>query len=822
MLNTCNNKKKTICDKSIYSYPSNQLSTKRLQATMIRNHTKITYNNSRLKTVYNLMLGLDYVINRNLLFQYKYSLYTRYLGDLVRGNITQQVKLDLTNMLQVLVSSLTPVEYNFVFEITPPVPEVIPDVIEDSNYTFYVIQRKMPDRTYFMFKNLTSNFLLEPLMFYTFDVSDPSNLQSKLSFSDDKYSSIPYRGIEYISTPGTPGAKVILSIYRDISTLQLYVYNALERYPTIQYSWGYSIESIAIHLAKTLVETVDNFLYINARQYSYLSIYESSGPKYSINDSILPVVFLEFNQYHYSFTYGTYFLEIPKTYAATLLNKGYEDFISFIGDSDKKSTELVYGTSLATKGMVNQEGAFDFYHGRVQMTIYKYFPMELSFYSRTFGFMGGMNLLKCMETIDTSDSIGTLPYYNTLDKNELIRLNGDKTLTPRKYGMSMGIYVLTIDPSMNVAFLNVGKEELFDVIPTSSTVTSGPFKAPDGRMYLFYSGRINIAVRGWFETMSLCTPSGYSGGYQLLVYNAYRGSPSKYVYTSTQTAKGLCSQNNLNLYDNKFIYFNDDFTSRKDYGLYNGVYTIYNIPPTCPITLLNKNKETQVFLESLTNQTRRGTGPDGSIYTFYYGTLRITVRGDFGRMSLYTLFNGYMGGIGMFVYHSQFNNEHTYPDVRSIPTIVPVSSNKSFTDAQVETTYVPLNILMNGAEPLDNATIYSDLYTFPVVYNTLTITSALSFNSEQPNSTKKYLMKNGIYAVDSSAFITLLNAGNDRIKIIGVLSQTAVSADGYKYTYFRGNTIAIYVYGNFGLCSLEVLGGPLGNYLLCHEDNLLP
>jgi hypothetical protein len=52
------------------------------------------------------------------------------------------------------------------------------------------------------------------------------------------------------------------------------------------------------------------------------------------------------------------------------------------------------------------------------------------------------------------------------------------------------------------------------------------------------------------------------------------------------------------------------------------------------------------------------------------------------------------------------------------------------------------------------------------------------------------------------------------------LSQTAVSSDGKKYTYYRGNDIAIYVYSNFGLCSLEVFGGPLGNYLLCHEDNL--
>lgn len=816
------NKKKEICNKSIYSYPSNQLSTKRIQADMIRTHTKLTYDNSRLKTTYNFMLGLDYVINRNLLFKYKYKLYTRYLNNLLQGNITVKKKDDLYNMLDELVSSLTIPEYNFVFELTPPPPVVIPDIIVDSNYTFYVIQRIMPDRKYFIIKNLNTNFLLEPLTFYTFDVSDPSNLNTKLSFSDDKYSGIPYRGVEYISTPGTEGAKVILTIYKDISTLRLYVYNAMNDYPIIQYKWGYSVESIAIHLDNSLVETITNFLLINARQYSYLSVYESSGPKFSINDTILPVVFIEFNQYHYSFTYGTYYLDIPKTYASTLLNKGYEDSIIFIGDPTKKFTEPIYETSLATKNMTTvQEGNYDFYYGRVQMTIYKPFRVDLSFYSRTFGFMGGIKLLNFVDKLDIKDSVKSLPYYNRIEQGEFIRFNGD-TDSQVKYGLSMGIYMLNINPSMEVAFLNWSKEDLFDILTTPDTITSGPFRAPDGRSYTFYSGRINIAVKGWFETISMCTKSGYSGGYKLLFYNSYCGPSSLYTYRTNQSIKGLCSQNNINIYDNKTIYFNDDYQSTSGYGLYKGVYTIYNIPPNCPITLLNKNKENLVYLESLSDNIRKGTGPDGNIYSFYYGTFRFTVRGDFGQLSLYTLFNGYMGGRGLFTYNEIYNNQISYPDVRSVPIITSVSPNTSFTDLQILNTYVPLQILMNGNEPLNISTLYSDLYTYQVIYNIVNISSTLAFNSEQPLTNKKYLMKNGIYVFDSSAYITLLNAGNDRIKMIGILSQSGFSTDGTKYTFFRGNTIAIYVYGNFGLCSLEVLGGPLGNYLLCHEDNILP
>jgi len=815
------NKKKDICLKAIYSYPSNQLSTKRLQASMIRNHTKITYNNTRLKTIYNLMLGLDYVINRNLLFQYKYSLYTRYLNDLIQGNITQKTKQDLSNMLQGLVLSLTQTEYYFVFQLTPPAPLIIPDIIIDSYYTFYVVQRKISTRSYFIFKNISSNFLLEPLNFYTFDVSDPSNLNSKLSFSEDKYTGIPYRGVEYISIPGTPGAKVILSIYKDIGSLQFYIYNATETITLFQYTWGYCLEKIMIHLDNSLVESATNFVFEKSRQYSYLSIYESSGPKFSINDTLNPIIYLEFNQNCYILTYGTYYYDIPKTYAATLLNKGYEDSISFLGDSDKKLTGPIYGTSLATKEMTTlQEGSYDFYYGRVRITIYKPFLVNLSVYSYSFGFMGGMRLLKFSETIDNKDNIVSLTYFNTLKKGSILRLNGDTNVGELRYGVSMGNYILTIDPSMNIAFLNNGKEELFQILNTPGTVTSGPFIAPDGRYYTFYSGRIHISIKGWFETMSMCTRTGYSGGYKLLAYNSYNGSSTNYVYSTLNTTKGLCFQNNIYIYESKVIYFNDDDNTPHTYGLYRGVYTIFNIPEKFPITLLNKNKESLVVLESLSNTSRKGTAPDGTIYTFYYGTLRITVHGDFGRLSLYTLFNGYMSGLGMFIYNEVFDNRISYPDARSVPIVTPVSANTLYTDTSISPVYVSLEILMNGSVPLDIATPYRDLYTFPVTYNVLNITSTLSFNSEQPDTNKKYILKTGIYVLNSSAYITLLNKDNDRIKMIGILSQTSISADGYKYTFFKGNTIAIYVYGNFGLCSLEVLGGPLGNYLLCHEDNI--
>jgi hypothetical protein len=586
-------RKDKSCPKTIYSYPANNLSTKQQQAMMIRNHKKVTYNNSRLKTIYNQMLGLDYVINRNLLFRFKYTLYSRYLNDLVHGNITQQMKTDLNAMIDVLVSSLTPIEYNFVFEITPPPQEVVPDIILDSGFTFQVVNRILPSRVYFIVKNIVPNFLLEPLQYYTFDLSDPSNLNTQFCLSEVEYSGIPYKGIRYESTPGTPGAKLILSVQKDINAYELFTFNSLEPLPTMKYSWGYSTKSIIVHLANTIAESVTEYSYLDARQYSLLSIYESYGPKFSINDVIYNTVFLEFNQYHYNFTYGTYYLDIPKTYASTLLNKGYESFVSFVGDEDKKIIDTVTDISLAPGNL--QEGLYAFYYGRVKMSVYKPFPVDMSIYSRSFGFLGGISLFHFSDALPTQDTVYSLPYTNTLKAGAMIRINDVEN---KKYGLSMGSYAIQIDSSKSVAFLTKGKEDVFSIVKTSSSVETGPFMSPDGTAYYFYTGRINLHIKGYFETLSMCTRDGYSGGFKLLVYNAYHCAPSQYIYTSNSTMKGLCAQNTFNLLNNQFIAFNDDYSQQK-YGLYKGVYTIFNIPKNCPITLLNKGKESLVKLEGL-------------------------------------------------------------------------------------------------------------------------------------------------------------------------------------------------------------------------------
>jgi hypothetical protein len=624
---------KNICEKSSFYYPSNNLSTKQLQSRMIQTKQKITYNNSRMSTIYNTMLSLDYEKNRELLLRYKYNLYNRYLNILIRGNITRDKSLDLTQMLSTLLSNLTAAEYRIVFEsVTPP---VIEETFVDSGYTFYVMSRarSREGSHYFIVKNITRDFFLEPKYFYIFDLSDPSNLGTRLSFSEKENTNVPYHGISYVNLPGTEGAKLILNISVDAPFL--YTFN--DQISGISsYLSGYSTPYLRVHENNSIVSKVNNYSYINIRQYSNIAVYEDHGPRFSINDSLHPNVLQELNDNKYNVTYGTYYFDIPKTYACTLLNKGYEEYVTFIGDVEKSSLDTVVGTSLAPGDM--EEGEYTFYYGTVKMTVNKPFPFDMSFYSRSFGFMGGMGLLHFVEPyipVENGDII-SLPYINTLLYGTTLRFNQDTT-TNTKYGLSMGIYIVYIEQP--VAFLNKGKEDIFSVVGTGIEGTS-----PDGQSCTFYTGQVKLYVKGFFDKLSICTQSGYSGGYKLLVYNAYYGAPS---YTLSQSPKRLYPQNTMNLLTGA-ISFNNDYLLHR-YQLRIGEYIVFQKHSAYPVTLLNKGKEQYILIESLQpGSSIQGIGPYGGDYTFYYGVMKIKVMGNFGSISIY--YPGMNGGYPIFTY----------------------------------------------------------------------------------------------------------------------------------------------------------------------------
>jgi len=795
------------------------MSTKRLQAQMIRTNTKLTYNNSRITSIYSNMLSLNFETNKRMFIQYKYECYIRYFNNLLQGNISQNMKNNLSQMLTAILADLTEEEYIHVFQIKPPEPPPLPKMTTDSGMTFYMSHHATTARSYFVFKNLPVDFLLKLNTYYTFDVSDPSNLNTKLSFSEEENTGIPYRGIYYISVPGTPGAKMILNIYNDVKTLKMYTFNDIDIYDDLKYNWGYSVDGLVTDLYKGSSKK-SYYTYLYARQFSYLSVYEYAGPKYAINDTIEPILFTGLNPNRYYVTYGTYYLDIPDYYPATLLNKGYEDCVSFVGDANKKVMGTIYGLNM-TEG-TPQEGVYAFYYGRVKLSVYKPFPFHMSVYSKDFGFIGTSSMFQFINEIKEVSGTDVMNLssnlFNKVSMTTMLRFNQDiSNNTRRKYGFKVGRYSIFIPPELPVAFMNDSKEELFDIIDTFATKI-GPFTAPDNKSYLFYTGIVYIEITGNFGKISMCTRNGYSGGYNLLVYNSYYGPPLSSPYKSNLGVAALRAQTNLFFKGDVTVFslgstvqFNQESTK---YGLYKGVYIIFNIPRKCPITLLNQGKESLVTLESLTNSTIKGSGPDGTAYTFYHDILKITVRGDFGYMSLYTLYDNYMGGFKMFSYDSFFDNSDSYPDPSSVPVIATVTSNTSFTQTKLPDI---VNSFINSST--DNTIDYGNIWETSYITNTLYVGTRVSFEANTLFRMRYYLT-HSVYVLNSANhFITLLNKGKEYlINVKGNVSRKAIASDGNEYTFYSGNMIAIYVLGDFDIMSLEVLGGPIGKDLFAYLD----
>jgi hypothetical protein len=83
----------------------------------------------------------------------------------------------------------------------------------------------------------------------------------------------------------------------------------------------------------------------------------------------------------------------------------------------------------------------------------------------------------------------------------------------------------------------------------------------------------------------------------------------------------------------------------------NGVYKFYDVPSSHPIAFLNDGLESSISYTGTSN-AGIGTAPDGKSYSFYYGTVTLTVNGLFNKLSYSCLNHGYMGGQDNIVYFS--------------------------------------------------------------------------------------------------------------------------------------------------------------------------
>ena len=119
---------------------------------------------------------------------------------------------------------------------------------------------------------------------------------------------------------------------------------------------------------------------------------------------------------------------------------------------------------------------------------------------------------------------------------------------------------------------------------------------------------------------------------------------------------------------NKYVFINGTtYNANIHYGLGIGTYVFKNIPQGHHMALLNNGK-TNSITYSGDSSKKLTTLVDGVSYDFYYGDITVQVSSDFGIISIYCYYHGYMGGENLLKYSSSCLN-------KAIPT--PFFSNIS-------------------------------------------------------------------------------------------------------------------------------------------------
>ena len=129
------------------------------------------------------------------------------------------------------------------------------------------------------------------------------------------------------------------------------------------------------------------------------------------------------------------------------------------------------------------------------------------------------------------------------------------------------------------------------------------------------------------------------------------------ILYSTPTIVCLTSSSAVNVISsggNKYRFNGDStYVANKYYGLGSGTYTFTGIPSEHPIAILNAGKTSHISYTgdnaNKSSKTVSGTTSDGT-YDFYHGDVTVTVSGDFGSVSVYCYYHGYMGGENLLRY----------------------------------------------------------------------------------------------------------------------------------------------------------------------------
>ena len=103
---------------------------------------------------------------------------------------------------------------------------------------------------------------------------------------------------------------------------------------------------------------------------------------------------------------------------------------------------------------------------------------------------------------------------------------------------------------------------------------------------------------------------------------------------------------------NKYVFNNSTtYNANIQYGLGIGTYVFQNIPQGHPMALLNNGKTNSITYGGDSSK-KLTKSVDGISYDFYYGDITVQVSSDFGIISIYCYYHGYMGGENLLKYSS--------------------------------------------------------------------------------------------------------------------------------------------------------------------------
>ena len=229
---------------------------------------------------------------------------------------------------------------------------------------------------------------------------------------------------------------------------------------------------------------------------------------------------------------------------------------------------------------------------------------------------------------------------------------------------------------------------------------------------------------------------------------------------------GLNQMSGVNVVGGNYV-FNDGVTYDPylQYGLGTGTFVLTGIPTNHPFAILNNGISTITY--SGDANTKSTDVINGVTYDFYYGDVTITVTGDFGTLSVYCPYHGYMGGEDILVYDSQYAIQDTTP-----PTITILGDNPA--TVEVGSTFSDPGVTVYDQDGSSTYTTTGTVDTNVLGSHTLTYT-AVDNSGNQATATRT------VNVVDTTVpVITLIGDSQVNIEVGSTYTDAgATASDNY-------------------------------------------